>query len=153
MTLTRVQFTPTIDTSIYAANDVLFVTTLVKGCFNKVGGKGFLRAVVVGDKDDEGGDIGLIFFNANTSAGTLNNALSISDANVPTILAVVDLGGSYLDIGGAKVLNYAPQDNSVPLVAAEGLQGIYVAGYIVSGTPTYTAATDLVITLFIEEIN
>jgi len=147
--LKRLTFTPVLSTSIYDANDTLFATILA-GELPNAGARCFLRSVVVHDADDEGPQMTLYFLRSNVAFGTVNAAPSITDANslfVTGSLAVA--AADFADLGGAKVA--IKQDLMIPLETADGTAEVYVAA-TTTGTPTYTAATDVVIDLFVEGI-
>lgn len=129
---------PTLDTSIYAAGDVLFDTTAIAGAVRVSGGSAILRSLSLIDKDDQAAaQIDLVFFSANVSLGTFNVAPSISDANAAKILAIVPVpAANFIDVGGSKVATVPGLD--VRLTPDTGTT-IYVAA-IARGTPTQTAA-------------
>jgi len=147
--LKRLTFTPVLDTGIYGANDTLFAT-IVAGELPNAGARCFLRSVIVHDKDDEGPQMTLWFLRSNVVFGVVNEAPSISDANSLFITGSLAIAAAdFVDMGGAKVA--VKQDLWIPLEAADGTANVYVAA-TTTGTPTYTAATDLVIDLFVEGI-
>lgn len=124
--------TPTLDTSAYAANDVLFAPNLLFRAGTKRGA--MLRQIHVLDEADSGSGIELIFLNAEVALGTLNAAPDISDANAAAIVARYQLpAASYLDIGGSKI--QTATGLLIPLP-----QTVWVAG-ITLGTPTYAASS------------
>jgi hypothetical protein len=147
--LRKVQFTPTIDTGIYAALDVLFANVEVLGAFHRTSGRGFVRAAMVADQDEETADIGLVFFDQTTSVGAANAAFNLLDADVGEVTGYLDFGDTWLDVGGVQMMQL--HDIMIPVVAEDGTTKLNVAGYVVSGTPTFTAADDLTFTLWIEE--
>jgi hypothetical protein len=143
----RVTFTPVLDTSIYASGDVLFVPIEVPGAMAMVAGTGFLRGFALHDADDEGAAITLYFFRTSDAVlGTLNNAISISDADALEITGVVSTG-TYTDLINSQ--SYFSGLLDVPLEAPAGSKSIYVAASV-AATPTYAAATNIVIDLWIE---
>lgn len=134
---TNISITPTVDTSAYTANDVLFDTTAIANAVRVSGGSAKLESLVLLDKDDNAAaQIDLVFFNANVALGAANGAPSVSDANAAKILGIVAVpSANFIDVGGSKlatVLNIGLQ-----LTPATGTT-IYVAG-IARGTPTQTA--------------
>lgn len=141
-----VDVTPTLDTSAYTAGDVLFATTEIpnveRGESTPQGQT--LVAVTLVDKDDEGAAITLYFFGSNVALGTINNAPNIADADAAACLGVVDIAtGDYDDLGGVKVAHV--RGINLPMCPASGTS-LYVAATCVA-TPTYTAASDLVLRL------
>jgi hypothetical protein len=124
--------TPVLDTAIYAADDVLFVPTVVPlsyGCK--------LESVHILDEDDQGIAIDLLFFNATASIGALNAAFALADAEARKILARVQIAtGDYLDIGNSRIAFKQGLD----WILRPGSTGLWVAGVTRGGTPTYSAA-------------
>jgi hypothetical protein len=140
---TWVDLTPTVDTSIYAAGDTLFPVTLLTNAAWRVNEPMKLETVVVLDEDDETAiALTLLFFDsASASIAAANAALSISDADARSICGKVDIvAADFIDYGGQKVAVKTP---NIVLKPVANTRNIYVGGYIVSGTPTYTAATDI----------
>jgi hypothetical protein len=135
-------YTPTLDTSAYAQNDVLFnfgAVALNAGASAARPVKGTVNNFALLDKDDNGNQI-TVFFSDDSSAslGTLNSAVSITDAHAATVLGYVDTGATYEDMIGCKVIRpaaFAP----IPFVSTD--DKIYVGGVLRgSATPTHTAS-------------
>lgn len=132
-----IDVTLTLDTSIYASGDVMAVTQAIANAVRIDGGQGRIDSITVIDEDDQGQAFDLLFLSANNSIGTLNAAVSITDANARDILGLVSVGSSdFIDLGGVRIANL----NNIGLVveAAGGSRSIYVAA-ISRGTGTYTA--------------
>lgn len=147
MTLRRVTFTPAVSTSIYAAGDVLFITTEVVGALVKEGARGILRAVTVHDKDDEAANLTLYFLRSNVSLGALNDPISISDADCVNLTGAVLVDSWFDTIANQQGFKSGLE---IPLEGDGTDRSIFVAA-TTAGTPTYAAATDLVIDLWIED--
>lgn len=134
-------FTPTLDTNIYAADDVLFDTTALAGMFRIAGGRALVQSLAVIDSDDQGVAFDLFFLQTNVTIGTFNGAPSISDANAVAscIRRICRVEASdYLDLGGCKVAN---KDGIGAMIeAAVGVTGGYLAAITRGGTPTYSAS-------------
>ena len=144
-----VDVTPTVDTSAYAAGDLIFTATIIPG----VGPASIsnpepvkLQTIIVQDVDDEAAmDLTLQFFRASTTLGTINNAYNPSDAVMQECVGEFNITTlDWLDYGGGKIaifhdVNMLMQPVNVTTAGAS----LYVAGYTVGGSPTYTAATDL----------
>lgn len=146
--LRKIRFTPTIDTSIYTSGDVLFATIEVKGAVSNFH-SAVIRAVTLHDKDDEGVQIDLYFLHANKAMGTINNAPSMADDDADYVTSKVRIATTdYLDMGGVQVATVGSL--YCPIQAVEGSQSIYCAG-IVTGTPTFAAANNIVIDLWIDD--
>ena len=134
--------TPTLDTSAYAQHDVLFnfeAVTLGMGASEARPVRGTINNFILLDKDDNGNQITVYFSDSSAaSLGTLNAAISITDAHAATILGQVDTGATYEDLIGCKSIvpsAFAP----IPFVSTD--DKIYVGGALRgSATPTHTAA-------------
>lgn len=146
-------FTPVLDTSIYADGDVMWITQILQGALRLndvnpagLGRRCWLTGVTVLDEDDEGSAFDILFLDSNVSIGTLNNAVSITDANARKIIGRLPISsGDYYDLGGCRFADVAPPLPMLLKGAAPSGQpnrDLWVAG-VCRGTPTYTAATDL----------
>jgi hypothetical protein len=141
MTLT-LSHTPTLDTSAYAQNDVLFdfeALTLGAGGSQARPVRGTINNFILLDKDDNGNQI-TVFFSDDSDAtlGTFNGAVGITDAHAATILGQVDTGATYEDLVGCKSITpsaFSP----IPFESTD--DKLYVGGVLRgSATPTHTAA-------------
>ena len=137
MSFEVITFTPTLNASVLANNEVFMVDYEVKGVFNKNLPRK-LTSIVVLDGDDQNVAFDLVFSSAAITLGTANDVVSISDANAANVLGVVKF-----------VVATHAQDfiNSIVFVMANiGLimQGtsssLFVSAIVRSGTPTFTAA-------------
>lgn len=135
---TLLEVTLSLDTSAYAADDVMADTQSAASAFRVNAGRAILQSVTVIDEDDQGKTFDIIFLDTNNSLGTENAAASISDANARTILGRVRIESSeYIDLGGVKIAN----KNGVGmfLKAASASTTLYV-GTIIREAGTYTAS-------------
>jgi len=134
-----VDFNPTLDTSAYANNDVLFDAQLITGlCFDKDRPAILDHAVLI-DKDDQGVAIDLYFFSSLVVFGTANGAVSISDADSLAACGKISFAtGDYTDLGGTRVAIKSNLGLIVKPVAASA--DVYVAGILGVSTPTFTAS-------------
>jgi hypothetical protein len=132
-----ITFTPTLNASVLANNEVFMVDHEVKGVFNKNLPRK-LTSIVVLDGDDQNVAFDLVFSSAAITLGTANDVVSITDANAANVLGVVKF-----------VVATHAQDfiNSIVFVMANiGLimQGtsssLFVSAIVRSGTPTFTAS-------------
>lgn len=141
---TVITVTPVLDTSAYTANDCLFPEAAIANAVRAAGLGTTLCGVSLIDKDDEGAQVTLYFFDADPDFGSANNAPSISDANAAKYLGKVDIATTdYVDLGGAKVAHI--RGFALPMIPASGTS-LYVAA-TTTGTPTYTSASDIVLRL------
>ena len=130
--------TPTLDTNAYAQNDVLFNFTAVDlGQGSPV--RGTLNAFTFLDKDDNGNQVSVFISDSSSaSLGTVNSAVSITDADAASILGYVDTGDTYEDLIASKIIR--PSAFS-PIGFDSSTGSIYVGGGLRGpATPTHTAA-------------
>ena len=132
--------TPTIETSAIVQHDVLFDYIEIPNAVSVNGGSAIIQSIQLLDEGDQGGAIDLVFQSDNTALGTLDAAVSISDANARDILGYVSIT-NYFD-GIAWQMS---TKNNIGLVvkAASDTKSIYVAGVIRSASIDYNAATDI----------
>jgi len=142
-----IRTTVTVDTSIYANNDVLFTSTAIAAARANDVNTYLVGAYLIDKADNAAFAVTLHLLNASTTIGTINGAVSISAANMGTN------GQGYVVIGtsdtedmiNSKVYD-APLTQFPKLCApATGTQNVYVAGVLRSGTPTFANATDLIL--------
>ncbi len=145
--LKRTRFTPTLTAGAYSANDVLFATMELPNILEP-GTSGRIVSLNVLDKDDQGVQMELYFLKSNVALGTLNGAVSISDANAEEITCVVEID-DYVDLinsqyGTGESINGLHQglhSASWPMIYTDTSAGtsVWVAG-VTRGTPTHTAS-------------
>ena len=130
-------FTPVLETSILADDDVFFVPIEVPQVFDK-GLARELQSVVVLDGDDQNTDFDLFFFNATVTLGTLNAAVSISDADAAKALGCVSMVAATHsnDLINSRLF----VQKGIGLVMEGETASLWVGGVVRSGTPTYTAS-------------
>lgn len=135
-----IDFVPTLDTSAYAAGDVLFDRTLLdignyanpgQSAAQKIRGR--ILSVGALDKDDQGVAMDLYFLRADVSMGSVNSAPSITDANAENIIGFVTVTASK-DLGGCR---FGQADCDIRF-AITG-ETLYLAG-VTQGAPAHTAA-------------
>lgn len=140
--------TITVDTSIYAALDCLgaaatsSVVTLTDA-MRTVDGSGVLVSVSVFDDDNEKSPITLLFFDSAPASGTYtgNGALALSAGDKAKYIGRVNIAAAdYETLGGDA---FACVRNIGLPVKASGSANLYMIPLVTSGTPTYTASTDL----------
>jgi deoxyinosine 3'endonuclease (endonuclease V) len=131
--------TLTLDTSIYAAADVLSDSAVVSNAVPYPGGRAILRSVVLLDEDDQAAALDLYFIDSNVAMGTKNAAISITDANARKLLGKVAIATTdYADLIASRLATKS--ELALVLKAVAGSPDIYVAAVNGAGTPTYTAA-------------
>jgi hypothetical protein len=134
-----ISVTPTLDTSIYASGDTLFVATAISGAVRAADLRSNLSSIAVIDKDDQKPALRLLFFKAAVTFGTLNAAPSISDSDAANYLGHYDIAAAdYVDLGGVSVA--CARNVGLLLESASGTTNVYVAAMLTAGTPTHTAS-------------
>lgn len=134
-----IEVTLVADTSAYANNDVLAVPQEVTGVFRQTGGRVKLTSVVVLDGDDQGTAIDLVFMNATGTLGTINSAISISDADALKIVGHLAVAaGDFKDYINSMIAVKTACE--LVMEAAAASTSLWVAAVVRSGTPTYTAS-------------
>ena len=125
-----------LDTSAYADGDVLTITAEVANAVRVNDGTGVIQSIVVQDDDDQAGVFDIIFFDANTSIGSLNSAVSMADND--TILGIVEVAaGDYVDMINSQVAHF--ENVGVVIQGATGVKSIYMA-CVSRDTKTYSAS-------------
>ena len=141
-----VDVTPVLSTGAYAQNDVLFDFTDVDlGQGSPV--RGTINAFTLLDKDDNGNQVSVFVSDSSTaSLGTVNSAVTISDADAATIVGYVDTGETYEDLIASKIVRPSA---FAPIGFNSSTGSIYVGGVLRgAATPTHTAS-GIVIRLYL----
>ena len=134
-----IDVTLVVETSILASGDVMVVPQEITSVFPQTAGRVKLDQILVLDEDDQGTAIDLVFFNATATLGTLNAAISISDADARKIVG-------HHSIAAADFKDYINSMIAVKtgvgliMEAAASSTSLWVAAVCRSGTPTYTAS-------------
>lgn len=133
-----VDVTFALDTNIYASGDVLAIPQIIAACMRVDNGTGVLSGFSLHDEDDQGAELDVVFLSANSSLGTINSTVSVSDENARNILGIVNVAAAdWIDIGGVRVATKL--NVNLPIKPVTGTDDIYVA-LITRGTPTHTAS-------------
>ncbi len=134
-----ITFTPTLDASILANNEVFMVAYEIPGVFNK-GLPRKLQSVIVLDTDDQNVAFDLIFSNATLTLGTANSTITISDADAAKIMGSVRMvvATHAYDLINSTLFT---QGNLGIILQPGGVNdSLWISGVVRSGTPTFTAA-------------
>lgn len=127
------------DTSIYADNDVLAIPQEITGFFRDAGGKVSLDSIVLLDEADQAVDVELIFMDANGTLGTINEPVTMSDADARKVLgSVLIVAADYTDLVNGQV---ATKRLDTPLWLEGVTTSLWLGAIVRSGTPTYAAAS------------
>lgn len=140
-----VRFTPVVDTSAYAAGDVLFDTTAVSLSSNTGAARGTILSASILDRADTAEQtIRLFFLRSNVSLGTINSAISITDDNAAEIIGTasvttnIDLINSRMGEAQSIVIPFELNDQNLYVAATTG------------GTPTLASASDIRVRLSVQ---
>ena len=141
--------TITVDTGIYAALDILGALVVsgvvtLSSVTREKGGTAVLESVSVFDDDNEKCPLSLLFFDTAPTGGTYvgNGALTLSTADKARYLGKVNIAaGDYETLGGEAFA--CIRGIGLGVKAIEGSRDLYMIPLVSSGTPTYTAATDI----------
>lgn len=130
-------FTPTLDTSIYADGDVLSEAEVLNSVVRLASPYGTITSMHVIDKDYQGQPFDVVISDSTINIGTQNAAVNISDADAAKILGIVSIGSSdYIDLVNSQT---ALKDNLGIEVSPASGTSLYVSA-ISRGTGTYTAS-------------
>lgn len=131
-------FTPVLDTSAYADGDVLFVAKELTNFFPAVDGDVALHSIMVVDGDDQNVAFDLIFSNASITLGTINSAVSISDADAAKIIGVVEFATTdAVDLINSRLFY---RSGIGEVMRGNASTSVWISGITRGGTPTYTAS-------------
>lgn len=129
------EVTLTLDTSAYAAGDVLAAPQEITNAFRFRGGRMKLTSVVVLDTDDQGQNLDLVFSNEEITLGTINAAISVTDAEAAKIIGHVSVT-DYKDYINSQI---AVEENLGLIMEAAALSdSLWIAAVCREGTPTHT---------------
>lgn len=141
-----VTVTPTVDTNIYAAGDLLFDSAAIANAVRANGYCAILDSVTIIDKADQKAAFTLILANAETDFGAANGAPNPDDTECATVIGWVPVvAADYFDLGAASVA--CIRNIGLLCKAGAATTSLYVAGVNGTGTPTFGAASDLVLQL------
>ena len=125
-----------LDTNAYADGDVLVVPQEIDGVF--ADGPRKLVSVTVLDEIDVGQAIDLVFMDADGTVGTINAAVTISDADARKILGIVAVAAAdYKDMINSKVATKTGID--LVLAPASAAYSLWIAA-VARGAGTWAAA-------------
>ena len=132
-----------VDTAIMAAGDALGAQQSFA-----VPEAGIIRAVVISDADDEASvDIKVWFFDSQPTVIATNAAFALADGDAERVIGVATLTAAAAEQDSINNRIKYLQTN-LPYRATGGL--LWLQCECDAGTPTYTAATDVKLKLFIE---
>lgn len=140
-----ISFTPTLDTAVYAAGDVLFATAAISGVTRANDLRSALMSLTAIDKSKNKPAFTLFFFQTNVTSAAANAANALSDADAVNCLGFVRvLSTDWIDLANNSFACF--KGINLLLEAASGTTTVYVVGILDAGTPTF-AVGDLVLKL------
>lgn len=152
--LPRFQATPVIDTAAYATGDCLGPLQTVSNVARYSGGSALLRAVTIVDKTQaQRAAIDLVFFDRTVTTAANNAPFQCSDADMLFCLGVVVVAtGDYNTAWPGTPLNsIATKVLATPHPLILNGTDLFMQA-VVRGTPTYTATSDIVVSLAVEQL-
>jgi hypothetical protein len=131
----------TVSLSAYTAGDVVGGEITLTDAMRVTSGSGYLDSVIIHDTDNEKAAFTLLFFDADPAANVADNAaFSWGTGDPAKLLAKVTVATVDYETLATDAVWYRG-DMRIP-VKANGSKNLYL--YIVTtGTPTFTATTDL----------
>lgn len=146
---TIVEAVPTVDTSAYAAGDLIGGKLTFTAALNELTKSAELRAVTIIDQAKNDKDYNLVIFGDNPTGTTFTDqaAFDIADADMSKILTVVSVTSftGFSDNGISLATEIARPLKSLASTASRTLYGALVA----AADPTFAAASDVRIRLHI----
>ena len=134
---TVVDVVPVMEASATASGDVIAVPIEITGVLREQGGRVKLTSVVVLDGDDQGQNMDLVFSDQDITLGTLNAAVSVSDADAANIIGIVPVT-DWIDMINSQI---ATEENlGIVMQGTSGSTSLWMGIVCREGTPTYTAS-------------
>lgn len=128
-----------LDTSQYTDGYLLADVVELPDFFLPANNAALVQSLHVLDEDDQGVALDVLFVNADTTWGTFNEALAISDAIARSIVGAVEVvSGDYVDLGGSQLA--IPQFNPFLVAASSRSQKSLWVAAVSRGAGTYTAS-------------
>jgi hypothetical protein len=134
-----ISFTPTLNASILANNEVFMVDYEVQGVFNKNLPRK-LTSIVVLDGDDQNVAFDLVFSDRAITLGTANEVISITDANAANVLGVVKFVVATHAQDFINSIVFVMTNINLIMQPNGSSDSLFVSAIVRSGTPTFTAA-------------
>lgn len=138
---------PTVDTSAYAAGDLIGGKLSFDLSFFKGGPSLLIQSALLVDEAKQSAAIDIVLWDSNPSGTTFTDqaALDIADADVPKIVGIIPFSfySAFADNGIGWAGNLAMPLRVDPTLASPTLYAALVS----RGTPTFAAATDVTLRL------
>lgn len=141
-----VTVSPTVDTSQYAALDVIGGELTITNAMRVNGGSGVLQAITIVDNDNEKAAFDILIMNAALT-GTKADQGAIADNAADRTKFI-----GRIQVTAADYLSYVASSQAIaqirniglPVESAAASRDLYCV-ILATGTPTYTATTDLML--------
>ena len=143
-----INYVPTLDTSIYAANDVLAATAVISNVMRVNDGRANLLSLTGIDKSKQKPAMTILFYQTNVTSAAANAANALSDADQLTLLGFHRiLAADWIDYANNSICCFkGPTGPGLLLEAATGTKDVYAVCILDAGTPTF-AVGDLMFKL------
>lgn len=150
--LIRSQQTPTINTSAYTSGDELGTLLTISGAARYTAGGGYVRSITIVDKTQaQRSAIDVLFFDRSISVAGNNNPFAPSDADMLNCLGLVAVAtGDYNTAWAGTPTNSVATKLVVDMPYVCSATSLF-ALLVVRGTPTYTSASDIVVSFTLEQ--
>lgn len=127
-----------VDTALYTSGDALGAKTSVR-----VPQSGVLHSITIIDRDSENVNLDVVMFHTDIAGSAANAAFAPTDAELSTLV-----GSVLIDTWKSFSANSMGIETNIGM-AYEAPGGVFYFQCVTRGTPTYTAATDLLISFSI----
>ena len=142
---TVVRITPTLDTSAYAQNDILFAVTELPDALIGGGGTVCWMSLRAWEKTGSARAIRIMLLRSSTSVGAANASENIADTAGLEIVAEVDItSGDWIAYANFGAVEKRPVDLGQIVKPTSGTS-LYAAGKYTDATGDTFAASDLVL--------
>jgi len=155
MSVKRITVTPTISTAIYAAGDALGGLLTFENARTPFARSGFICGALLKDNSKLNQLIYLVMFDRIFTPTADQAPFSPSDADLANLITIMRFeAADYASFANnsAAMVGFDSLEINMPFELIEGGTALYGQLYLGAGmTPTYTAATDLIVDLFIKD--
>ena len=138
-----ITITPTLSTSAYADEDILFEETELPLAVAQGGLTSTLQSFVVIDKDDQGLAFDIYILDSTQDVGNANAAENLADTILDNILTKVSISaGDYVNLANGQIAikSFGEKGTGVKLKASSNTATSLYAFGVAQGAPTYTAS-------------
>lgn len=142
--------TPTITAGAYSANDAVGGKMEFEDICTPYSNDTKLKAVVITDKGAQAAKLYLVLFSEDFTATADNAEFDPSDSDLLNMVGVVTIATTdYADFKDNAVATHV-LSQPLPLELVEGGTSLFGQLMVETSTPTYTATSDLQVTLVVE---